>query len=142
MSSEEANVAIKTICPMTEKLITMMSVDIKELDIKEVDEFYKNWKKEIKEMKKEATKKKKDDKKGANQKIKEDKKKKNIKLDKNGEEKVKVLSKYNIFVKDIQNRIMDLYPGITNKERMGKIAEEWKKHKEIIADNPEASVDV
>jgi hypothetical protein len=142
MSSEEANVAIKTIFPMTEKLITMMSVDIKELDIKEVDEFYKNWKKEIKEMKKEATKKKKDDKKGANLKIKEDKKKKNIKLDENGEEKVKVLSKYNIFVKDIQHRIMDMYPDITNKERMGKIAEEWKKHKEIIADNPEASVGV
>jgi len=38
-----------------------MSVNIVEMDIKEVDDTYKNWKKEMKEMKKEAIKKEKED---------------------------------------------------------------------------------
>jgi len=120
------------ILPITEKLIDMLSVNSMEMDIKEIDNVYKNMKKELKEIKKEAVKKAKDAVKEANKKIKEDIKK-NKKIDKNGEEKVKKLSKYNIFVRDIQPRIMEMYPGIANNERMGKIKLEWDKHKAIIA---------
>ena len=58
--------------------------------------------------------------------------KKNKKLDENGEKKFVILTKYNIFVREYQKRIMELYPGIDNKERMVKIAIEWEKHKAII----------
>jgi len=58
--------------------------------------------------------------------------KKNKKLDENGEKKFVPLTKYNIFVREYQKRIMKLYPGIDNKERMVKIAIEWEKHKVII----------
>jgi hypothetical protein len=44
-----------------------------------------------------------------------------------------ILSKYNIFFKNMQSVIMDMYPGIKNKERMGKIGIEWRKHKMIIS---------
>ena len=57
MSSQEASNAINAIitnCPITVKLITQMSVNIVEMDIKEVDDTYKNWKKEMKEMKKKS----------------------------------------------------------------------------------------
>ena len=57
MSSQEASNAINAIitnCPITVKLITQMSVYIVEMDIKEVDDTYKNWKKEMKEMKKKS----------------------------------------------------------------------------------------
>ena len=59
--------------------------------------------------------------------------KKNKKLDENAEKKFVILTKYNIFVREYQKRIMELYPGIDNKDRMAKIAIEWEKHKAIIA---------
>ena len=124
--------SVNVILPITEKLIEMLSVNIKEMDIKEIDDVYKNMKKELKEMKKEAVKKAKEDVKEAKKKNKEAVEK-NIKHDDNGEEIVRVLSKYQIFVRDIQPRIMDMYPEIPYKERMGKINLEWNKHKAIIA---------
>jgi hypothetical protein len=124
--------SVNVILPITEKLIEMLSVNIKEMDIKEIDDVYKNMKKELKEMKKEAVKKAKEDVKEAKKKNKEAVKK-NIKHDENGEEIVRVLSKYQIFVRDIKPRIMDMYPEIPYKELMGKINLEWNKHKAIIA---------
>jgi len=61
------------------------------------------------------------------------KKENNKKLQKTGEKRFVILSKYNIFFKNIQPSIMNMYPGIENRERMGKIGIEWRKHNAIIA---------
>jgi len=60
-------------------------------------------------------------------------KKNKKKLQETGDKRFVILSKYNIFFKNIQPFIMDMYPGIKNKERMGKIGIEWRKHNVIIA---------
>ena len=140
MSSEKPK------CPTTEKLIKMILVDTVNRDIDGIDNIYKNWKKEkasvsIKKVcqeKNEAIQKAKEVKKEAIRKAKEGEKEairkaKKAKSDKNGEENFVKLSKYNIFVREYQKRIMDMYPGIENRERMGKIAIEWRKHNAIIA---------
>jgi len=151
MSSEKPK------CPTTEKLIKMILVDTVNRDIDGIDNIYKNWKKEkasvsikkvcqekneaiqkAKEVKKEAIRKAKEGEKEAIRKAKEGEKEairkaKKAKSDKNGEENFVKLSKYNIFVREYQKRIMDMYPGIENRERMGKIAIEWRKHNAIIA---------
>jgi flagellar biosynthesis/type III secretory pathway protein FliH len=148
MSSEKPK------CPTTEKLIKMILVDTVNRDIDGIDNIYKNWKKEkasvsikkvyqekneaiqkAKEVKKEAIRKAKEGEKEAIRKAKESEKEaiKKAKAAKNGEEKIVKLSKYNIFVREYQKRIMEMYPGIENRERMGKIGIEWRKHNAIIA---------
>jgi hypothetical protein len=110
---------------------------------KEIDEFYKNAMKELAEEKK---KNKKDV-------VKSDvKPKKPVKknLDENGEEKPKrPLTKYNIFLKEMQPKIKELYPDLSSTERLTKIGEEWQKQKnnadptDHVADaDPDAEEDV
>ena len=141
------------------KLIELLSVDKENQNQAEIDKFYKKLKKEQeidaekrrKAMIKEAIKKAKEEEKEAINKAKEirqeniikakeDKVKniekyKKIRVDemRNKEAKFVKLSKYNIFFKNIQPLIMDMYPGIENRERMGKIGIEWRKHNAMIA---------
>ena len=51
--------------------------------------------------------------------------------DENGEEKEKKPpTEYQVFVKEYQKVIKEKFPDLPSNERFGKIAEEWKKHKE------------
>ena len=113
-------------CPTLNKLFTMMSLSIKEIDFKVIDEAYKNWVKDKKEEKKQSLKDKK-----AN--VGKGKKNGKKAVDENGVEKPKVLSKYNIFMKECQPKIKEMYPDISNTERLRKVGEEWAKHKEALA---------
>ena len=127
MSSVEDNVQNNTQCTITKKIISLMTVPIIDIDIKAIDDIYKKWKKDKKEEKADAVKNKKSENKNKP-------KKNNKKLDENGEVKVVQLSKYQIFVKEIQPYINETYPGIANNERMIKVGDEWKKHKAKNAD--------
>ena len=51
----------------------------------------------------------------------------------NDKERFVILTKYNIFVREYQKRIMEMYPDIKNNERMVKIGIEWRKHNAMIA---------
>jgi len=117
---------IKCECPVLNKLFTMMSLSVKEIDFKVIDESYKNWVKDKKEEKKQSLKDKK-----AN--VGKGKKNGKKAVDENGVEKLKVLSKYNIFMKECQPKIKEMYPDISNTERLRKVGEEWAKHKEALA---------
>jgi len=117
---------IKCECPVLNKLFTMMSLSVKEIDFKVIDESYKNWVKDKKEEKKQNLKDKK-----AN--VGKGKKNGKKAVDENGVEKPKVLSKYNIFMKECQPKIKEMYPDISNTERLRKVGEEWAKHKEALA---------
>jgi len=55
------------------------------------------------------------------------------KNEQNGDKRFVILSKYNIFFKNMQPFIMEMYPEIKNKERMVKIGIEWRKHNVIIS---------
>lgn len=94
---------------------------------KEIDEFYKNAMKEIAAEKKAAKKNV----------IKDDVKPKKIakkNLDENGEEKPKrPLTGYQVFLKEMQPKMKEAHPELSNTERFAKIAEEWQKHKAGIA---------
>jgi len=136
MSSIEDNVENNTQSQITKQLITLISVPIIDIDFKAVEEHYKEWKKYKKEEKLNAIK----NKKGNN---KNKPTKNNKKLDEDGNVKVVQLSKYQIFVKEIQPYINENYPGIAKEERMRKVGEEWKKHKETntdIEDKPNEKV--
>jgi len=118
MSSIENNVQNEVQCQITKELIALISVPIIDIDFKTVEDHYKKWKKDKKEEKLDAVKNKKKPTKN------------NKKLDDDGNVKVVQLSKYQIFVKEIQPYINETYPGIAKEERMRKVGEEWKKHKE------------
>jgi hypothetical protein len=118
MSSIENNVQNEFQCQITKELIALISVPIIDIDFKTVEDHYKKWKKDKKEEKLDAVKNKKKPTKN------------NKKLDDDGNVKVVQLSKYQIFVKEIQPYINETYPGIAKEERMRKVGEEWKKHKE------------
>jgi len=136
MSSIEDNVENNTQSQITKQLIALISVPIIDIDFKAVEEHYKEWKKYKKEEKLNAIK----NKKGNN---KNKPTKNNKKLDEDGNVKVVQLSKYQIFVKEIQPYINENYPGIAKEERMRKVGEEWKKHKETntdIEDKPNEKV--
>jgi len=119
MSSIENNVQNEFQCQITKELIALISVPIIDIDFKTVEDHYKKWKKDKKEEKLDAVKNKKKPTKN------------NKKLDDDGNVKVVQLSKYQIFVKEIQPYINETYPGIAKEERMRKVGEEWKKHKEV-----------
>jgi len=109
-------------------------------DIMKAEEEEKEAIKKAKEEEKEAINKAKEIRQENIIKAKEDKAKniekyKKIRVDemRNKEAKFVKLSKYNIFFKNIQPLIMDMYPGIENRERMGKIGIEWRKHNAMIA---------
>ena len=113
-------------CPILNKLFTKMSLSIKEIDFKVIDEDYKSWVKDKKEEKKQSLKDKK-----AN--VGKGKKNGKKAVDENGVEIPKKLSKYNIFMKECQPKIKEMYPDISNTERLRKVGEEWAKHKEALA---------
>jgi len=117
MSSIEDNVQNNTQCQITKELIALISAPIIDIDFKAVEEHYKKWKKDKKEQQLNAVKNKKKP------------TKTNKKLDEDGNVKVIQLSKYQIFVKEIQPYINETYPGIAKEERMRKVGDEWKKHK-------------
>jgi len=122
MSSIEDNVQTNAQCTKTKELITLISVPIIDIDFKAVEDYYKKWKKDKKDEKVDAVKNKKSD-------AKNKPKKSNKKVDEDGNAKVVQLSKYQIFVKEIQPYINETYPGIAKEERMRKVGDEWKKHK-------------
>jgi hypothetical protein len=122
MSSIEDNVQNNTQCQITKELIALISAPIIDIDFKTVEEHYKKWKKDKKEQQLNVGKNKKKPTKN------------NKKLDEDGNVKVIQLSKYQIFVKEIQPYINETYPGIAKEERMRKVGDEWKKHKAANAD--------
>jgi len=122
MSSIEDNVQTNAQCSTTKELIALISVPIINIDFKAVEDHYKKWKKDKKEEKVDAVKNKKSD-------AKNKPKKSNKKVDDDGNTKVVQLSKYQIFVKEIQPYINETYPGIAKEERMRKVGDEWKKYK-------------
>lgn len=54
-----------------------------------------------------------------------------VEKDDNGEEKVKKPpTEYQVFVREYQKVINEKFPDLPSNQRFGKIAEEWKKHKD------------
>lgn len=63
------------------------------------------------------------------------------KKDENGEEKEKKPpTEYQAFVKEYQKVIKEKFPELPSNQRFGKIAEEWKKHKEAKLGAPSGSL--
>jgi len=61
--------------------------------------------------------------------------------DENGEEKEKKPpTEYQAFVKEYQKVIKEKFPDLPSNQRFGKIAEEWKKHKDAKLGAPSGSL--
>jgi hypothetical protein len=103
----------KTLSVILKEKFNKMSDDIN--NVKEINIFYKEALKDAVEENKVVGKKKKP----------------SQEKNENGEEKVKKPpTEYQEFVKNYQKIIKEKYPELKSNERFGKIAEEWKKHKE------------
>jgi hypothetical protein len=132
-----AAVAVDTLAFALKERMVLMSdkLDTK----KEIDEFYKNAMKELAEEKKNKKAVAKADVK-ADVKPKKPPKKK---LDENGEEKPKrPPSAYNIFMAEMQKKMKETHPELSNTEKLTKIGEEWQKHKATLAGVVESDEDV